>query len=117
MRKILVNAHSKAVFIRLWQGQRPKGIGKVDVTGQEGGTRFRRKTQTFKFPQEEVVQVVHTVGPRRKPWEAHAVGLYKEGKVLNRRQTKTWRAKTVALIEAHQMHNHGRLHGIFGDGE
>ena len=45
------------------------------------------------------------------------MGLYKEGKVLNRGQTKTWRAKTVALIEAHQMHNHGRLHGIFGDRE
>ena len=45
------------------------------------------------------------------------MGLYKEGKVLNRRQTKTRRAKLVALIEAHQMHNHGRLHCIFGDGE
>ena len=45
------------------------------------------------------------------------MGLCKEGKVLNQGQTKTWRAKTVALIEAHQMHNHGRLQGIFGDRE
>ena len=45
------------------------------------------------------------------------MGLYKEGKILRLWQTETWRPKTVAFIQAHQMHNHGRLHGILGDGE
>ena len=78
-----VDAHSKAVFIRLWQSQRPKSVDKVNVTSQEGSTRFRQKTQTFKLTQEGVVQVAQSVGPQRKPKEAHAVGLYKEGKILH----------------------------------